>query len=151
MILRTPEFSALRDALLAALAEGGENLAGQDLAAVVQARIGQDPFELLSRMPQARAHPLARPGQPPDRVAEELAEAIGRHQAALAFEAEMTEATRDLGSAEGEDWTWRVRQAGHLLHEAERLAVTNADEAEAETVSGIQQMLDAEVYKSKKR
>ena len=63
----------------------------------------------------------------------------------------MTEATRDLGTAEGEDWTWRVRQAGHLLHEAERLAVINADETEDQTVSGIQQMLDAEVYKSKKR
>ncbi|HSF96491.1 MAG TPA: DNA primase [Thermohalobaculum sp.] len=145
MTVHTPEFAALRDALLGALAEGA------DVAAAVQARIGQDPFELLGRVPQARAHPLARPGRPPERVAEVLAEAIGRHQAALAFGAEIAEAARDLGAAEGEDWTWRVRQAGHLLHEADRRAIAAADEDQDESVSGIQRLLDAEVYKSKKR
>jgi DNA primase len=145
MTLRTPEFAALRDALLAALAEEA------DVAETVRARTGQDPFALLERLPQARAHPLARPGAPSARVAELLAEAIERHQAALAFEAELADATRDLGAAEGEDWTWRVRQAGHVLHEAERRGGAAADETEAQVVSDIRRMLDAEVYKTKKR
>jgi DNA primase len=145
MTLRTPEFSELRDALLAALAEGA------DVREAILARTGKDPFETLERVPQARAHPLAKPGRRPERVAEVLTEAIGRHQASLAFEAEIAEAARDLGDAEGEDWTWRVRQAGHLLQEADRRAIAAADEPEADAVSGIRRMLDAEVYKTKKR
>ncbi|MGR3716001.1 MAG: DNA primase [Thermohalobaculum sp.] len=145
MTVRTPEFSPVRDAILVALAEGA------DLAETVRARTGLDPFELFGRLPQARAHPMARPGQPPERVVEVLTEAIARHQAALAFEAELAEAARDLPTAEGEDWTWRIKQAGHQLHEAERLATADRADTGVETVSEIQRMLDNEVYKSKKR
>ncbi|MFQ5566819.1 MAG: toprim domain-containing protein, partial [Paracoccaceae bacterium] len=145
MVVRTPEFSPVRDAILAALAEDS------DLAETVLARTGHDPFELFGRLPQARAHPMARPGQPPERVVEVLEEAIARHQAALAFEAEMVEAARDLPAAEGEDWTWRVKQAGHQLYEAERLGTADQADDETETVSEIQRMLDNKVYKSKKR
>ncbi len=145
MVVRTPEFSRVRDAILAALAEGA------DLAETVRARTGLDPFELFGRLPQARAHPMARPGVPPERVVEVLTEAIARHQAALAFEVELAEATRDLPDAEGEDWTWRIKQAGHQLHEAERLGTADHADEGAETVSEIQRMLDNKVYKSKKR
>lgn len=144
--LRTPEFAQLRDALLAALAAGEG-----DVAAAVTARIGRDPIALLERLPQARAHPLARSGADPVRVVEHLTEAIARHQAALALEVELSEAVRDLASAEGEDWTWRVRQAGHLVHEAERLGAAHMDDPDAAQVSDVRRLLDAEVYKSKKR
>jgi hypothetical protein len=144
--LRTPEFAQIRDALLAALATEEE-----DVAAAIKMRIGRDPFELLERLPQARAHPLARIAADPGRVVEHLTEAIARHQAALALEAELSEAARDLESAEGEDWTWRVRQAGHLLQEAERMGTTRIDEAETAQVSDVRRLLNAEVYKSKKR
>jgi hypothetical protein len=117
----------------------------------VRARTGLDPFELFGRLPQARAHPMARPGQPLERVVEVLTEAIARHQAALAFEAEMAEAARDLPAAEGEDWTWRVKQAGLQVHEAERLGSPDYAAEGGETVSEIQRMLDNQVYKSKKR
>jgi DNA primase len=150
MALRTPEFGPVRDAILAVLAEGAE-LAGSDLARAVRKRTGLDPFEMLGRLPQARAHPLARPNQAPEKVAEVLNEAIARHQAALAFETEMAEAARDLPAAEGEDWTWRIKQAGHQLHEAERLGSAETTDETGETVSEIQRMLDNHVYKSKKR
>jgi DNA primase len=149
MTLRTSEFGAVRDAILAAVAESA-NLSGSDLAAVVRVRTGIDPFELFGRLPQARAHPMARPCQPPERVVEVLAEAIARHQAALAFEAEMSEAARDLPTAEGEDWTWRIKQAGLQVHEAERLGSADSVDEAGETVSEIQRMLDNQVYKSKK-
>jgi hypothetical protein len=150
MTLRTPEFGPVRDAILAVLAEGAE-LAGSDLAGAMRERTGLDPFEMLGRLPQARAHPLARPNQAPEKVAEVLSEAIARHQAALAFEIEMAEAARDLPAAEGEDWTWRIKQAGHQLHEAERLGSAESTDETGETVSEIQRMLDNQVYKSKKR
>jgi DNA primase len=149
MTLCTPEFGAVRDAILTALGENTD-LAGAGLAEAVRTRTGIDPFELFGRLPQARAQPMARPGQPPERVAEVLTEAIARHQAALAFEAEMAEAARDLPAAEGEDWTWRIKQAGLQVHEAERLITTNYVDDGGETVSEIQRMLDNEVYKSKK-
>jgi DNA primase len=149
MTLRTPEFGPVRDAIMAVLAEGAD-LAGSDLAGAVRERTGLDPFELLGRLPQARAHPLARPNLPPEKVAEVLSEAIARHQAALAFETEMAEAARDLPAAEGEDWTWRIKQAGHQLHEAERLGSAESTDETGETVSEIQRMLDNHVYKSKK-
>ncbi|HUF85769.1 MAG TPA: DNA primase [Thermohalobaculum sp.] len=145
MTVSTPEFAAIRDALVAALHEGAEPLAA------ARARIGADPVELLSRLPQARALPLARPGRPAEKVAELLAEAIARHQAALAFEAEIADAVRELAEADGEDWTWRMRQARLQLQEAARLALAGAGTDEEETVSEIQRMLDDEVYKSKKR
>jgi hypothetical protein len=145
MTVSTPEFAPVREALLAALHEGADPLA------MARERSGVDPLELLARLPQARALPLARPGRPAGRVAEVLAEAIARHQAALAFEAEIAEAVRELGEAEGEDWTWRVRQARLQLHEADRLALRALAEDEAESVSGIQRLLEDEVYKAKKR
>ena len=145
MPLRTAEFGPIREGLLAALAEG------TDVAEAVRARTGADPFELLGRLPQARALPLARPGRPAERVAEVLEDAIARHQAALAFEAELAEAARDLPQAEGEDWTWRIRQAGHQLYEAERHATREEPADEGETVSEIQRMLDNQVYQRKKR
>jgi hypothetical protein len=145
MTLRTTEFAPVRDAILTALAEE------RGLAEALAARGGPDPFELLARVPQARAHPLARPGQAAARVAEVLAEAIALHQAKLAHEAELAEAARELDGAEGEDWTWRLRQAGHQLHEAARRAQAAEAETEAETVSEIQRMLDNQVYKAKKR
>ncbi|MHA1530186.1 MAG: DNA primase [Alphaproteobacteria bacterium] len=145
MAVRTPEFSLVRDAILVALAEGA------DLVETVRARTGIDPFELFGRLPQARAHPMARADQPPERVVEVLAEAITRHQAMLAHESEKTEAARDLPAAEGEDWTWRIKQAGHQVYEAERLATADHADENAETVSEIQRMLDNKVYKSKKR
>jgi DNA primase len=150
MTLRTPEFGLVRDAILAILAEGGD-LAGSDLAGAVRERTGLDPFELFGRLPQARAHPLARPNLPPEKVAEVLSEAIARHQAMLVHESEKTEAARDLPAAEGEDWTWRLKQTSHQVHEAERLATANHTDNEVETVSEIQRMLDNQVYKSKKR
>jgi DNA primase len=145
MIVRTAEFVPVRDAILAALAEGA------DLVETVRTRTGLDPLEVFGRLPQARAHPMARPNQPPERVVEVLIEAIGRHQASLAFDAELAEAARDLPEAEGEDWTWRVKQAGHLLHEAARLGSADRNDAEGQTVSEIQRMLDNKVYKAKKR
>jgi DNA primase len=149
MTLRTPEFGAVRDAVVAALAES-TNLSGPDLADAVCSRTGFDPFELFGRLPQARLHPMARPDQPPERVVEVLVEAIARHQAALAFEAEMVEAARDLPAAEGEDWTWRIKQAGLQVHEAERLGAPDSAAEGGGTVSEIQRMLDNQVYKSKK-
>jgi len=148
MAIRTPEFAMLRDALLAALADGAEGAAATD---AVRARTGADPFDLLGRVPQARALPLARPGRPVARVVEVLREAIARHQAALAYEAELVEAARDLAEADGEDWTWRVRQAGHQLHQADRLATAESDDSEAQPVSEIQRMLENHSLKAKKR
>jgi len=145
MIVCTAEFASVRDALLAALAEGA------DVAQTVRQRTGHDPFELLGRLPPARAHPLAHPDQPPARVVEVLTEAIARQQAMLAHDAELAEAVRDLPDADGEDWTWRVKQAGHQVQEATRLGLAELGEEEAETVSEIQRMLDNQVYKTKKR
>ena len=145
MPVRTPEFSPVRDAMLAALAEGA------DLAETVRARTGLDPFELFGRLPQARAHPLARPGRPPERVVEVLTEAIARHQAMLAHESEKTEAVRDLPAAEGEDLTWRLRQTSHQVREAERLGTADHTDEEAEPVSKIQPLIDNLDKKAKKR
>jgi hypothetical protein len=144
MEVRAAEFSPVRDAILAALAEGA------DVAETVRARTGLDPFELFGRLPQARAHPMARPGQPPEKVVDALIDAIGRHQAALAFETELAEATRDHAAAEGEDWTWRIKQAGHQLHEAERFGTADSTDDDGKAVSEIQLLLDKQVYKLKK-
>jgi DNA primase len=145
MTVSTPEFQPVRDALVAALHEGVEPLAA------ARERVGEDVIALLSRLPQARAMPLARPGCAAGTVIEVLSEAIHRHEAAIAHEAEMAEAVRELDEAEGEDWTWRVRQARLQLHEADRLCLRVLSEEETESVSGIQRLLADEAYRRKKR
>jgi len=150
MTVMTPEFSAIRDALLSVLAEGG---AGErDVIGTMARRLGSDPLETLRRLPQAREHPQARPGVEPGRLIAMLQEAVGRHQAQLAYEAELAEATRDLADAEGEDWTWRLRQANaELVRIAEHHAAKDVEITDETAPSPIQRMLDDEVYKSKKR
>jgi DNA primase len=103
MPVLTPEFEAIRARLLA---HAGGDAPDPPLAA------GDDPALLLETEPLARAHPQARAGADPERVAAVLGEAIARHAALCGREAELSEAARDLAEAEGEDWTWRVRQAG---------------------------------------
>ncbi|MBK0401124.1 DNA primase [Limibaculum sp. M0105] len=147
MTLTAPEHAAVREAMLDAMAVG----AADELAAHVAQRCGFDPVEFLARVPQARAHPLARPGQAPERVREVLAEAIGRHAVALAFEAERADACRDLVEAEDEAWTHRLRRAGAEVDRLERELLGQAPTADGERPSPIQEMLDREVYRAKKR
>ena len=64
---------------------------------------------------------------------------------------ELAEATREHSAAEGEDWTWRIKQAGHQLHEAERFGTADSTDDEGKAVSEIQLLLDKQVYKLKKR
>ncbi|MCL5775761.1 DNA primase [Limibaculum sp. FT325] len=147
MAVTTPDHVPIREALLEALAARD----GAATVADIAARCGFDPIAQLARVPQARAHPLARPGQPAERVRDVLAEAIGRHAAALAFEAERADACRDLLGAEDEGWTHRLRRAGAEIERLERGVLGSDAPGDAERRSPIQEMLDREVYRSKKR
>lgn len=145
MTIESADLAPIRDALLAALAEGAEPIAA------ITARIGADPLARLAAVPQARAYPLARPGQDPARVAQGLRVAIARHEAELAYAAERREASRDVGTATGEDWTCRLRDAGQALARIDRAAL-EAESAEAlPAVSELQQMLDARLSPKKNR
>ncbi|MDT8344238.1 MAG: DNA primase [Thermohalobaculum sp.] len=151
MVITTPEYAAIRDALVEALADLGDpGLEPAGLMTQVAARVGTDPVALLARVPQARAHPVARPGQPPARVREVLIEAIARHAADLAFEVERAEARRGFGSAEDEGWTHRLRRAGAEVERLERTVLGQDAAADTDRPSPIQEMLDREVYRTKK-
>ncbi|GMG83899.1 DNA primase [Paralimibaculum aggregatum] len=113
-------FEALRGALIAA-AEAGEDADAAARAAAPEA------YEEIRR--EAARHPLARPDADPDRAALVLAEAIARHTALVGREAELAEAARELPEADGEDWTWRVRQAGQGPFAAEARALRAEEEA----------------------
>ncbi|MEM0922788.1 MAG: DNA primase [Pseudomonadota bacterium] len=138
MPLLTQDYLALRSRLLSAMAE-------EDAAALEE--IARE----LSRIPQARAHPLARPVADPSRVHGALAEAIDRQTAHIGFESEFAE-MRQLEEDAGEDTTWRMRQAGQQVQMVDQRAL-EADQAvpDKTETSGIQDLLDKQVYRKKKR
>ncbi len=113
-------FEPVRAALLTALDAG-------DPAAARAA----DPEGTVARV--RRPHPYERPESDPAEVALVLREAIARHVALSAREAELAEAGRSLAEAEGEDWTWRVRDAGARCVEVDQSALRAEEAAEADT------------------
>ncbi|MEO0994433.1 MAG: DNA primase [Pseudomonadota bacterium] len=117
MPVTTAIFEPLRDALASALL--GDN--------------ASEPADLtpLEADPVARAHPLAVAGADPERVALVLTEAIARHEALTGHEAELAEAAASFAEADGEDWTWRLRQAGQTRHALDAAALRAEEDAEA--------------------
>ncbi|MEL6477222.1 MAG: DNA primase [Pseudomonadota bacterium] len=139
MPLLTPDYLPLRDRLLTALIEPGQEEALREITAT------------LARVPQARAHPMARPVADGAKLRDVLADAIDRHTARIGFETEFAEAGRDLSEDAGEDATWRMRQAGQQMQMVDQRALEADPAVSAKTeTSGIQDMLDKEVYRKKK-
>ena len=138
MPLATEAFLPIRSHLLAERAEPE-----QGVGAVL---------DTLSRIPQARAHPLARPMGDAPRVCAFLTDAIDRHEAELGFETEFAEAGRDLAEGGGEEATWRMKQASHHLQMVDQRALeADQDDTGKNETSGIQKMLENEVYLKKKK
>ena len=147
MTCTAPETQRIRDALIDALHD-----ADGDLAGAVAARLGSDPFAELGKVPQARAHPMARPGRDPRAVALVLQEAIHRHQSQLGHALEVAEARRDLATAEDEAWTARLRQANLERVTADTEAVARAADATDNAEESVfQRMLDAELWRRQKK
>ena len=146
MTCTAPETGRIRDALLDALHRGGELL-----AAVAEA-IGADPVALLEKVPQARAHPMARPGRDPAAVALVLGEAVQRHQTRLSHAVELADARRDLPEADDERWTARIRHAKHELTAADTESVLRSSTAEEQAAeSPFQRMLDQELWRRRRK
>ena len=147
MTCTAPEMARLRDALLDAIHDGAENV-----AAAIAERLGGDPVTALQKVPQARSHPMARPGCDPAAVALVLEEAIHRHQSLLAHALELTEARRDLAEADDERWTARLRHANHERMHADTEAVVRAAEASDDAADGVfQRMLDSEAWRRQRK
>ncbi|MEM9097017.1 MAG: DNA primase, partial [Pseudomonadota bacterium] len=117
LVLKAPLHETVRDGLISALVDGSDPLDA------LQERLGDDPVQLLSRVPQARAHPFAKPHQDGGLVRAVLTEAIGRHQAISDFDHERREALHEFREDGGEDITWRLRQAGQTRQQADRRAL----------------------------
>jgi DNA primase len=148
MTCTAPETRRVRDALIDALHEHSSG----DLVAAVAARLGADPLAELEKVPQARAHPMARPGHDAAAVALVLHEAIHRHQSRLGHAIELAEARRDLAGAEDEAWTARLRQANIERMTADMEAVARAAERTDNAEESVfQHMLDAGMWRRRKK
>lgn len=148
MTCTAPETARIRDALLDALHEDGE----EDVAAAVAARLGADPMAYLEKVRPARAHPWARPGGDPVAVAMVLQEAIHRHQSLLGHALELAEARRELAAAEDEAWSARLRQANLERMSADSGSLSRAAEStDSAEESVFQHMLDAELWRRQKK
>jgi DNA primase len=146
MTCTTPETGRIRDALIDAVHAGG------DVGPAVSERLGADPVAVLERVPQARAHPMARPACDLDAVVLVLDEAIHRHQTQLSHAAELAEARRDLSEAGDEAWTARMRQANLERMSADSESVTRAtEETERLEESVFQRMLDNGLWRRRKK
>ena len=140
------EISTIRDAILEAPADCA------DLAGFVEARTGEHPFAVLERIPQARAHPMTRPGSDPAKVRDVLIEALERHQALVCHVEELNDARREIFEAEDEGVTTRLRLAHqHRLAADARATADHADPDSTESDSTLQRMLDAEAWRRNKR
>ena len=148
MICLGAETVRIRDGMMDA------QVAGEDPRGFVQATIGEDPIAVLSKVPQARAQPFARPAQDTEAVSTVLRDAIARHQAMLAHADEIGEARRDLLEASEEDQNWcnRVLQAHQerLAADAQATALARETEDEGEE-SPFQKMLDSGTWQRRAR
>jgi DNA primase len=150
MTCTAPGTARIRDALLDSLHDGG-GAAGVGIG-VAGRLAGADPVAELEKVPQARAHPMARPGHDAQAVALVLREAIQRHQTQLSHALEIAEARRELADAEDEAWTARLRQANLERMAADSEAVARLAEADDRSEESVfQRMLDAELWRRRKK
>jgi DNA primase len=146
MTCTASETRRIRDALLDALHRDAE------VVGAIAELLGADPVAELEKVPQARAHPMARPGRDRDAVSLVLEEAIHRHQTQLSHALELAEARRDLADADDERWTARMRHARHELIAADTDAVLRSNAAEEQAAeSPFQRMLDDELWRRRKK
>jgi DNA primase len=142
---RCADLAQMRDALVAALAEPGA-----DLAATVAARLGRDPRPELMAIGPLRAAPHLGSAADPARAARAVAEALARHAALAGREAEVSEAERDLEGAADEGVTWRLREAAEAAHAAAARPLAEAEEAsrdESALSLALQNLIDAQIWK----
>ncbi|MEM1346381.1 MAG: DNA primase [Pseudomonadota bacterium] len=133
MPLETADLEGLRAVLLDALAEEGS-----DPWPAAEAALGAPRLKTLQALAPLRAlAPLARD---PAQAEPMLAEMIARHAALTGARREFAEARADLAEAEGEDWTWRARQAGELPQRVDGQALKDSA-PDAEAPSAIERML----------
>ena len=124
----------------------------EDLGAYAETRLGEHPCDVLSRIPQARAHPMSRSGCDPEAVETVVLEALARHQAMLSHAAELDEARRELFDADDEGVTTRLRLANQDRLAADaRATADNSDIEGATSDSPLQRMLDAEAWRRQPR
>jgi DNA primase len=123
-----------------------------DISAFIEARLGEHPCEALSRIPQARAHPMARSGSDVSTVRDVLHEALERHQAMLSHAAELDDARRELTDADDEGVTTRLRLAYQDRLAADARATAERSDIEGATAdSPLQRMLDSEAWRRQPR
>ena len=140
------ETSAIRDAIL----DAPDNC--EDLAGFVEHRIGEHPCAVLTRIPQARAHPMTRPGSDAAKVRDVLIEALERHQAMVSHVEELIDARREIFEAEDESVTTRLRLAHqHRLAADARATADRTDPEGMASDSTLQRMLDSEAWRRNKR
>ncbi len=141
MIFTQPDHERIRDGLV-------DHADSKEIEADLTALTGLEVEDLLTAIPQARAHPMARRGRDPAAVAVVLEEAIDRHHALLAHADEMADARRELGEADDERWSVRVAEANRERQAADSRVVTRELETTEEARdSRIQRLLDDEVWR----
>jgi len=107
------DLESVRDALVAALADGAAGL-----AAAVAARLGRDPLPELAARGQVRANPHLCAGAAPELAARAIEEAISRYAAREGLATEVRDAQIDLAAAADEAITLRVRAAAEAEQSA---------------------------------
>ena len=123
-----------------------------DVVAFIETRMGEHPCDVLARIPQARAHPMARAGCEPTAVRDVLLEALERHQAMLSHAAELDDARRELTDADDEGVTTRLRLASQDRLAADARATAERTNIEGATSdSPLQRMLDSEAWRRQPR
>ncbi|MEM7685054.1 MAG: DNA primase [Pseudomonadota bacterium] len=141
-----PDTAAIRDGILSAGVDGAE------LDANVMHRLGEPARTVLERIPQARAHPLARAGCDPATVAVVLSEALVRHQAMICLDTEIREARRDASASEDRSAVPGIRAAHKDLVAANaRATADSASTADGPPSSDLQRMLDDGTWRRDKR
>ena len=147
MVCTAPGHGRLRDALVDALARGARCTPPPS-----PRRAGRGPGRRCSKVPQARAHPMARPGRDPAPSRWCCRRQSRVTRPCSATQLELAEARRDLAEAEDESWTARLRHVHHERQHADTEAVARAAEASDDAGEGVfQRMLDDGAWRRQRR
>ena len=115
----------------------------------------EDPMPGLMRIGQVRHNPHLRPDAPTEAALAAVKEELAKHRALSGAREELAEAEAEIAGMADEGLTWRLQQAGAAREQSLRGTAGAVGGAETEDraalAAQLQQLIDAEVWRKRKK
>ncbi len=137
-----PDLRQIGNALLSTLSEAE----GQDFNVLISTRMGFDVAQKLLSIRQVASNRHLRANAEKDLAEQALSADIARQLAIVGIIEEVRDAEADMDPDEG--LTWRLKEAGNAMHDADRGALKDEDNSESdrEAAAKLQAFIDGKIW-----